>query len=239
MPLWKRNLIVCWVGMFATGIGMSQIAPVLPLYIKSLGVTDTGAIDQLSGLAFGITFVVSAIFSPIWGNAADRFGRKPMLLRAALGMSIVIALMGFAPNVYVLVLLRALQGTITGFGTACTTLIATQTDKDHAGVALGTLSIAGVAGNLMEPLFGGFIEVKIGLNPVFFITGAFMFISFIIALLFVQENFVRDNKKVQSIREIWSRLPEQNLTVVLCVTFCLMTLGCILLSRSSRYMFRS
>ena len=200
MPLWKRNLMVCWVGMFATGIGMSQIAPVLPLYIESLGVTDLGMVKQLSGLAFGVTFIVSAIFSPIWGNAADRFGRKPMLLRASLGMAIVIFLMGFAPNVHVLIGLRILQGTITGYGTACTTLIATQTDKNHAGYALGMLSTSSIAGSLLGPVIGGFIEYTVGLQPVFFITGSFMFFAFLITLLFVKENFVRENKKVLSIR---------------------------------------
>ena len=39
MKMWKRNLIVCWFGMFVASVGMSQIAPVLPLYIKHLGVT--------------------------------------------------------------------------------------------------------------------------------------------------------------------------------------------------------
>jgi len=147
LPIWKRNLIFCWFGMFATGIGMSQIAPVLPLYIRHLGVHNAAAIAQLSGIAFGITFILSAIFSPIWGAAADRFGRKPMLLRASLGMALVIGCMGFAPNVYVLIGLRLLQGVITGYSTACTTLIATQTDNEHAGWALGTLSTANIAGS--------------------------------------------------------------------------------------------
>ena len=225
MPLWKRNLIVCWIGMFATGIGMSQIAPVLPLYIKNLGISNTSTIDQLSGLAFGITFIVSAIFSPIWGSAADRFGRKPMLLRASLGMGIVVFLMGFAPNVYVLIGLRLLQGTITGFGTACTTLIATQTDKEHAGLALGTLSTSNVAGSLLGPVIGGFIEDKVGLPPVFFITGSFMFIAFIITLIFVKENFVHSEKKVRSMRDVWNEIPEKHLTVILSVTFFVITLG--------------
>ena len=225
MPLWKRNLIVCWVGMFASGIGISQIAPVLPMYIGSLGITDPAAIERLSGFAFGITFIVSAVFSPIWGNAADRFGRKPMLLRASLGMSVVISLVGFAPNVFVLVVLRILQGTITGYGTACTTLIATQTDKEHAGFALGTLSTASVAGTLLGPVIGGFIEDTIGLRPVFFLTGSFVFIAFIITLIFVKENFVRDDKNIKSIREIWGELPEKSLTITLCVTFFVITLG--------------
>ena len=225
MPLWKRNLIVCWIGMFATGIGMSQIAPVLPLYIKSLGISDLSTVKQLSGLAFGVTFIVSAIFSPIWGSAADRFGRKPMLIRASLGMAIVIFLMGFAPNIYVLIGLRALQGTITGYATACITLIATQTDKAHAGFALGTLSTSSVAGSLLGPIIGGFIEDNVGLRPVFFITGSLMFIAFLTTLLFVKENFVREDKKVLSIREIWSEIPEKNLTISLSVTLFIITLG--------------
>ena len=90
MPIWKRNLIVCWFGMFVTGVGMSQIAPVLPLYIRHLGVDNTALIEQFSGIAFGVTYIVSAVFSPIWGQAADKFGRKPMLLRASLGMAVVV-----------------------------------------------------------------------------------------------------------------------------------------------------
>lgn len=167
MSMWKRNLIVCWFGMFVTGVGMSQIAPVLPLYIKHLGVDNADSVAQFSGIAFGITFIVSAIFSPIWGLAADRFGRKPMLLRASLGMAIVISCMGFAPNVYVLIALRLLQGTITGYSTACTTLIATQTDKEHAGYALGTLSTASIAGALLGPTIGGFIAESMGLQSSF------------------------------------------------------------------------
>jgi hypothetical protein len=37
----EKNLIVCWFGMFATSVGMSQIAPVMPLYIDHLGMHDT------------------------------------------------------------------------------------------------------------------------------------------------------------------------------------------------------
>ncbi len=225
MPLWKRNLIVCWFGMFVTGIGMSQIAPVLPLFIRHLGVSDAGLINQLSGLTFGITFIVSAVFSPIWGHAADKVGRKPMLLRASLGMSVVIGCMGFAPNVPVLIGLRFLQGAITGYSTACTTLIATQTDKQHAGLALGTLSTANVAGALLGPTIGGFIEDNAGTPPVFFITGGLMFVAFLTTLLFVRENFVRDEKKAQSIRDIWNSVPEKGLTVVLAVTYFAITLG--------------
>jgi MFS family permease len=225
MPLWKRNLIVCWFGMFVTGVGMSQIAPVLPLYIKHLGVHDPALIAQFSGIAFGITFIISAIFSPVWGHAADKIGRKPMLLRASLGMAIVVGSMGFAPNVYVLIGLRLLQGVITGYSTACTTLIATQTDKEHAGYALGTLSTANIAGSLLGPTIGGFIEENFGMRNVFFITGALLLIAFITTVLFVKENFTRQDKKVPGFKEIWNMVPEKSLTITMFVTFFIITVA--------------
>lgn len=225
MKIWKKNLIVCWFGMFVTGIGMSQIAPVMPLYIRHLGISSNSSIAKISGIAFGITYILSAIFSPIWGNLADKYGRKPMLLRASLGMAVVVACMGLAPNVYVLIGLRLLQGAITGYSTACTTLIATQTDSEHAGYALGTLSTANIAGSLIGPTIGGLIGDAFGLQPVFFITGAMMLIAFILTALFVKESFTREDKKTLSAREIWNSVPEKGLTITLCVTFFVITLA--------------
>lgn len=225
MKMWKKNLIVCWFGIFVASIGMSQIAPVLPLYIQHLGVQDTASITKLSGIAFGITFIVSAIFSPIWGSAADKYGRKPMILRASLGMAITIGCMGFAPNVYVLIGLRLLQGAITGYTTACTALIATQTDKENAGYALGTLSTANIAGSLLGPTIGGFIDEIFGLQSVFFITGTLLLISFITTVLFVKEDFTRKNKKVLSIKEIWASVPEKNLTITMFITFFVLSIA--------------
>ncbi|WP_314590118.1 multidrug efflux MFS transporter [Paenibacillus terrigena] len=225
MPIWKRNLIVCWFGMFVTGVGMSQIAPIMPLYIKQLGVDDPASIAKLSGIAFGITFIISAIFSPIWGQAADKFGRKPMLLRASLGMAIVVGCMGFVHHVYGLIGLRMLQGTITGYSTACTTLIATQTDKVHAGYALGTLSTANIAGSLIGPTIGGFVAEHFGLRNSFFITGALLMIAFITTVLFVNESFIREHKKTLRMKEVWRAVPEKSLTVTLFVTFFVLTVA--------------
>ncbi|MFD0697879.1 multidrug efflux MFS transporter [Paenibacillus sp. GCM10027628] len=225
MPVWKRNLFACWFGVFVTGIGMSQIAPILPLFIKHLGVQDSGSATLLTGIAFGITFIVSAIFSPIWGSAADKIGRKPMLLRASLGMAIVIGCMGFAHNAYVLIGLRLLQGVITGYTTACTTLIATQTDKEHSGWALGTLSTASTSGSFIGPTLGGFIAEKFGLQASFFVTGGLMLVAFITTALFVKETFQRQDKKVLRIKEVWASVPEKGLTITLFISFLVMTVA--------------
>lgn len=225
MPIWKRNLLVCWFGMFVTGVGMSQIAPVLPLFIKHLGIQDTALIEQFSGIAFGATFIISAVFSPIWGQAADRYGRKPMLLRASLGMAVVIFSMGFARNVYELIGLRLLQGVITGYSTACTTLIATQTDVRHAGWALGTLSTSSIAGSLLGPMIGGYMAENLGLQDVFFVTGGLLMIAFITTALFVKESFIHQDQKVLTAKEIWATIPRKSVTIVLFVTSFVLTLA--------------
>jgi MFS family permease len=211
--------------MFVTGVGMSQVAPVLPLFIKHLGIDNTALIEQFSGIAFGVTFIVSAVFSPIWGHAADKYGRKPMLLRASLGMAIVVFCMGLVCNVYQLIALRLLLGTITGYTTACTTLIAVQTDREHAGWALGTLSTSSIAGSLLGPVIGGFIAENLGLQDVFFTTGILMFIAFVTTLLFVKESFTREDKEVLSTKTIWQAIPHKNLTITLFITFFLLTLA--------------
>ena len=225
MPIWKRNLFVCWIGVFIAAIGMSEVAPILPLYIRYLGIENTSLVSQLSGIIFGITYLITAIFSPIWGQAADKVGRKPMILRAGIGLSIVYLLMGFVPNVYFLIALCAVQGAITGYSTACNTLIATQTDSEHVGYALGTLSTTSIAGSLLGPTLSGVIEATLGLKAVFFIISGLLFIAFIITLLLVQESFARNNKKSQGVRDIWNMVPQKELTVVILITFFILGIG--------------
>ena len=65
-----------------------------------------------------------AIFSPIWGGLADRYGRKLMVERAMFGGAVLMGAMGFVQNVQQLVILLTLQGCLTGTIAAATTLVA-------------------------------------------------------------------------------------------------------------------
>ena len=143
---WKRNLIVAWLGCFLTGAAFSLVMPFLPLYVEQLGVTGHSALNMWSGIVFSITFLFSAIASPFWGGLADRKGRKIMLLRSALGMGIVMVLMGLAQNIWQFLILRALLGLLGGFVPNANALIATQVPRNKSGWALGTLSTGGVSG---------------------------------------------------------------------------------------------
>ncbi|VFS91229.1 Metal-tetracycline/H(+) antiporter [Kluyvera cryocrescens] len=129
MESWKVNLISVWLGCFFTGLAISQILPFLPLYVAQLGVTSHESLSMWSGLTFSVTFLVSAIVSPMWGSLADRKGRKLMLLRASLGMAIAILLQAFATNVWQLFILRAVMGLTSGYIPNAMALVASQVPR--------------------------------------------------------------------------------------------------------------
>ncbi|MEA3100690.1 MFS transporter, partial [Caballeronia mineralivorans] len=183
---WRRNLIVCVFGSFTTIVAMTLMLPFLPLYVEQLGVKDHAAIVQWSGIAYGATFFTAALTAPLWGRLADLYGRKPMLIRASLGMAIIMSLMGMAHNVWQLVGLRLLAGLLGGFASGSTVLVATQTPKDRCGWALGVLSSGIMAGNLVGPLIGGSLPPLIGIRSTFLAAGALIFITFLATVLFVK-----------------------------------------------------
>lgn len=190
MEQWKKNLIVLWFGQFLVMAGMTMIIPFLTLYLQfDLGLSDPHEISVWAGIIFAGNFVTAFIFQPIWGKVSDRFGRKMMLLRSGFGMAIVMVLMGFATNPWHLLLLRMLNGTISGFNPASIALVSTTTPKEKMGFAMGTLQSGAMAGTILGPFIGGLLADAVGYRPIFYITGALLFLASLLALFVVKESF--------------------------------------------------
>lgn len=220
MESWKVNLISVWFGCFFTGLAISQILPFLPLYVSQLGVSSHEALSMWSGLTFSVTFLVSAIVSPMWGSLADRKGRKLMLLRASLGMAIAILLQAFATNVWQLFLLRALMGLTSGYIPNAMALVASQVPRDRSGWALSTLSTAQISGVIGGPLLGGFLADHVGLRAVFIITAILLMVSFLVTLFLIKEGVRPTTGKEQRLsgKAVFATLPYPGLMISLFVT---------------------
>lgn len=186
--IWKKNLFVLSIAVFIAGIAFSEIMPFLSLYINTLGNFSHQQLNFWSGIVYSGTFIISAIVSPWWGKLADKKGRKPMILRAGIGMSIVIASMGLVQNVWQLLLLRMLQGIFTGFISNSNALVATETPKTNSGQALGTIASATTAGTLLGPLVGGALTSIFSYRVTFMITGGLLLICSVLVLFFVHED---------------------------------------------------
>ncbi len=224
-PHWRRNLVVCMFGAFTTIVGMTLLLPFLPLYVEQLGEHDPAAIVQWSGIAFGATFLSAALMAPVWGRLADRYGRKPMLIRASLGMAVAIGAIGLVENVWQLVALRLLTGLLGGYASGSTILVATQTPRARSGWALGTLSSAIMAGNLVGPLVGGALPPLIGIRNTFFAAGAAIFVAFMATSTLIRE--APRPRVDQSVRRPsnWQAIPDKGPLVAMLVTGALLMLA--------------
>ncbi|MFQ0832614.1 multidrug efflux MFS transporter [Citrobacter gillenii] len=220
MESWRVNLISVWFGCFFTGLAISQILPFLPLYVSQLGVTSHEALSMWSGLTFSVTFLISAIVSPMWGSLADRKGRKLMLLRASLGMAIAILLQAFATNVWQLFLLRGVMGLTSGYIPNAMALVASQVPRERSGWALSTLSTAQISGVIGGPLMGGFIADHVGLRAVFCITAGLLVVSFMVTLFFIKEGVRPTIKKSERLsgKAVFASLPYPALVISLFFT---------------------
>ena len=185
---WKDNLRIAWLGSFLTGACISLVVPFMPIFVEQLGV-EPSQVTFYSGLAISVSAISAACVSPLWGILADRYGRKPMMIRAGLAMTITMGGLAFVPNVYWLLALRLLNGVFTGFVPNATALIASQVPKDKSGYALGTLSSGVVAGTLTGPFVGGMIAEVFGIRNVFLMVGGFLFLAAILTIFFIKEDF--------------------------------------------------
>ncbi len=220
MESWKVNLISVWFGCLFTGLAISQIIPFLPLYVEQLGITDPGTLTLWSGLIFSVTFMISAIVSPMWGRLADHKGRKLMLLRASLGMGLVIFLQAFVSNVWQLFLLRALMGLTSGYIPNAMALVASQVPRERSGWALSMVSTAQICGVVMGPLMGGFLADRVGLRAVFLITSGLLLTSFLITLFLIKETGIRQGKKGETLSgsRVFRSLSHPGLIISLFIT---------------------
>ena len=184
---WKDNLRIAWLGSFLTGACISLVVPFMPIFVEQLGV-EPSQVTFYSGLAISVSAISAACVSPLWGILADRYGRKPMMIRAGLAMTITMGGLAFVPNVYWLLALRLLNGVFTGFVPNATALIASQVPKDRSGYALGTLSTGVVAGTLTGPFVGGLIAEIFGIRNVFLLVGSFLFLAAILTIFFIKED---------------------------------------------------
>jgi DHA1 family multidrug resistance protein-like MFS transporter len=191
MPAWKRTLGLLVVAQFGSALGFSIIFPFLPLYLTQLGSSTSLSLEVLSGLIYSVQAITMTVASPVWGAVADRYGRKPMVVRAGCGGAVVILLMGFVQTAEQLILLRAVQGLITGVISASSALVAAVVPRERTGYAMGLLQLGLWSGVSAGPLLGGVLSDLIGFRGTFVVTAILLFLSGLSVWLGVEEPFAR------------------------------------------------
>ncbi|MCJ1284661.1 hypothetical protein MMC26_003996 [Xylographa opegraphella] len=92
----------------------------------------------------------------VWGRLSDRIGRKPVLVGGLAGTGLSMVIFGFAPNLPVALVGRALGGLLNGnIGVLQTTVAEMITVKEHQPRAYSIMPFVWCLGSILGPALGG------------------------------------------------------------------------------------
>lgn len=188
---WKKNLYIMFVAEFIVIMGFSFIMPFMPLFVQQMGNFTTDEAAFWSGISIGVSSLALFISGPIWGIISDRWGRKPMVLRALFGCAVILTLAALSPNIYIFVALRFLQGLFSGTVPAASAMIASTTPRDKTPYAMGLLMVGVFCGNTIGPSIGGVLGAVFGYRDSFFVASGLLLVAGVLVLFLVKENFQR------------------------------------------------
>ncbi|MBD9365611.1 MFS transporter [Leuconostoc mesenteroides] len=187
------NFKIAWIGTFMAGMAFSEAMPFLALYIMQISHFNQAQVSFYAGISYAASYLVVILVSPIWGKIADQHGRKPMLLRTAAGMGIVIILLSCVTNIWQIIILRLCQGLFDGYTPSVIALIAAETPLEERSVVISKLSTGYIIGGLMGPLIGGVLATIFSIRMTFFITGIILLCVAFISFYGIKENFQKIN----------------------------------------------
>ena len=184
---WRRNVFAVTAASFVGFTGFTLVMPFLPLYIRSLGVTDVADTALWAGLSLGATPAVTAILSPFWGRVADRFGRKLMVERSLISFVILMAAMAYVTQPWHILALRVVQGFFAGYGGLTLAMAAESAPRERMASAIGSVQTAQRLGPALGPVIGGVAAGLVGLRQAFFVTAAFYLAALVLVFVLYRD----------------------------------------------------
>lgn len=183
-------IVTVALDMLAFGL----IIPVIPALIRELAhVTSEEATLWLGPLAATYA-VMNFLFGPVMGALSDKFGRRPVLLASIATLAVDFLIMGFAHNIWLLFLGRALSGISGATYSTANAYIADVTTPEDRGRAFGMIGAAFGFGFVFGPVIGGFLG-EIDPRAPFFAGAGLALLNFLYGLIVLPESLSPENRR--------------------------------------------
>jgi MFS family permease len=117
------------------------------------------------GMLASAFFLAQLVTVVHWGKAADRWGRRPVLLVGLVGTGITMAAFGFAESFWVALLMRALTGALNGNVAIAKVYVGECSDSSNIARAFSYLSFTWGLGVISAPALGGFLASPVEQYP--------------------------------------------------------------------------
>ena len=180
-------------------IGIGLLMPVLPQLIEDLaGDISSGSISY--GLIVSLYATMQFLFSPLLGALSDRFGRRPIILFALAGLGVHYLLLGIAPTLAWIAIIRAGGGMMGASISAASAYIADITPPERRAQSFGLIGVAFGLGFIIGPVLGGWLG-EIGLRVPFYVAAALCAANFALVWFFLPESLKPENRRAFRFRD--------------------------------------
>jgi len=159
-----------------------------PAFLHAIGFSKS-EIDAWTGPISAIAFAIGIWFVPFWGVFADRYGRKPLILRSNYVEVIAMTLAALSQNVWLYIVARALTGFALGNTGLMYASLTEAAPKNRVALALGLVNGSAPLGSLIGGLAGGWIVSEFGVHTLFGVDAIVALITAIILTAFYRETF--------------------------------------------------
>ncbi|RZB36682.1 MAG: hypothetical protein SRB2_01984 [Desulfobacteraceae bacterium Eth-SRB2] len=174
-------MFICCGVAFSGYLGSNMRLPVVPLYAKSIG-ADTVQV----GIINSAFLLMAGILSLPMGILSDRFGRKLFVSLGLIVLSVTSFLLYFSKTPMQLMWIYLFFGAgLAAFGPTMMSFVADFSPATHLGRSYGWYTTALYTSMSLGPAIGGFVAQQRGFLQVFLISGAIIFLTFWVAVLFL------------------------------------------------------
>lgn len=174
------GLIATLMGsVFTTMLGVGVIAPLLPVYGRSLGANGV-----LLGAIFSVFSASRTLFTPLTGALSDRLGRKGFMVAGLLVYCMVSVAYIKAETLPGLLAVRALHGLAASLVIpAANAYMGDLAPPEQEGIYSSFFLVSFFAGFAIGPAFGGILFDRFGMKGCFLTLGLFAFAAFVLTSL--------------------------------------------------------
>jgi DHA1 family tetracycline resistance protein-like MFS transporter len=151
----NKPLIVIFAAICLDAVGISLIFPILPRLLED--VAHTQNIAPYIGIMTALYATMQFIFAPVLGALSDNLGRRPVLLISLAGAAINYVIMAFAPQLWMLLLGRAIAGLTSANISVATAYITDISSEDKRARRFGLLNAMFGIGFIIGPVIGGLL----------------------------------------------------------------------------------
>lgn len=190
----KTALLFIFITILVDVIGIGIILPIIPNLIMEL-TGDGTHIAVIYGMWLTTAFAgMQFLFSPVLGEISDKYGRRPILLIALLGLSIDYLIHAWAPTLLWLFVGRFLAGITGASFTVASAYVADISTKENKAKNFGLIGAAFGLGFIIGPGIGGFFG-EIDIRLPFYIAAGLTFANFLFGWFFVPESLPVENRR--------------------------------------------